>query len=270
MRASLALHTAARRYCLERHAYWSVRYAEIARRGADRERDGHGYTPEALDTFPRYHVLNAIRVELERIDPAGLGDFGAAKAGALRAGEMADDGFTRTPTGAIERRATAEERAAFCGYVAGLSAADLGGVEPLPYRRVLAAAEAGAVWARLREHWRMTEGFWYPLTGGPPGVVAFDAAAFDEGVPPSRLRGILSRRGVGRVWELREYGPQYEQDVSLFEPHYDGAEGYWSAGTLGWVVYASHEGSVTVGGWLLEELQPLWPAWQAHLWRGAS
>lgn len=180
MRASLALHTAARRYCLERHAYWSVRYAEIARRGADRERDGHGYTPEALDTFPRYHVLNAIRVELERIDPAGLGDFGAAKAGALRAGEMADDGFTRTPTGAIERRATAEERAAFCGYVAGLSAADLGGVEPLPYRRVLAAAEAGAVWARLREHWRMTEGFWYPQTGGPPGVVAFDAAAFDE------------------------------------------------------------------------------------------
>jgi hypothetical protein len=266
--AGVALHTTARRYCRERYALWAERYAEIVRRGRDRERDD--YTPEALATFPRYNVLNAIRVELERINPTELVDLEAARVRVLRAGEMANDDFTRKPIGEIDRRALAEERAAFCGYVCGLSPADLGAIEPLPFRRVLAADESDAVWAGLRDRWQIPAGYWYPLAGcAPPRVVAFDANAFSEGAPQGRLRGILERGGVERVWELREHGPEYEQDVSLFDPHYNGAEGYWSSGDLDWIVYASHESSVTVGGWLLDEVQALWPAWRAHLWRGA-
>lgn len=266
----MALHTTARRYCLERYALWAERYAEIVRRGEDRERDGYHYTSDALATFPRYNVLNAIRVELERIDPRELRDFEAAKARVLRAGETANDDFTRKPVGAIDKRATAEERGAFCAYIGGLSPADLLSVAPLPFRRVLTAAESDAVGLRLRERWRIPAGYWYPLADCTlPGVDAFDAHAFNEVAPPDRLQGILGRRGVARVWELREYGPEYEEDVSLFDPHYNGAEGYWSSGALDWIIYASHESSVTVGGWLLEEVQAVWPAWQAHLWSGA-
>jgi hypothetical protein len=267
--AGLAIHTAARHYCLERYSFWAERYAEIVRRRQDRERDGYHYTPEALATFPRYNVLNAIRVELERIDPGELSGFETAKAQVLRAGETANDDFTRKPIGAIDQRATVEERAAFCAYVAALSPADLGAVEPLPFRRVLAADESEAVWSRLQDRWQIGAGYWYPLADCTlPGLAAFDAVAFDEAAPPDRLRGILSRRGVERVWELREYGPEYELAISLFEPHYNGAEGCWSSGALDWIVYASHENSVTVGGWLLEEVKALWPAWQAHLWQG--
>ncbi|MBW3543251.1 MAG: hypothetical protein KY476_23600 [Planctomycetes bacterium] len=270
MEAAVGVHTAARRYCLEQYSLWAGRYAEIVRRGRDRERDGYHYTPEALAMFPRYNVLNAIRVELERIDPAELRDFEAAKERVARAGETANDEFTREPIGAIDQWATAEERAAFCGYVRGLSPADLGAVEPLPFRRVLAAEESEAVWARLRERWQIPAGYWYPLADcSVPGVAAFDSAAFSEGAPSRRLQGILEQRGVGRMWELREYGPEYEQEVSLFDPHYNGAEGYWSSAALDWIVYASHESSVTVGGWLLEEVKAVWPAWQAHLWPGA-
>jgi hypothetical protein len=268
--AGVAVHTAARRYCLKRYAQWSEIYAEIVHRGRDRERGGYHYTPEALGTFPRYNVLEAIRVELERIDPVELGDFEATKARAIRAGQTANDDFTRNPIGSIERKAIADERAAFCGYIAGLSHADLRTVEPLPYRRVLAADESESVWGRLREHWQMPGGYWYPLADCMPlDVAAFDVDAFNEGAPPDRLQAILKRRGLVRVWELREYGPEYEQDVSLFDPHYNGAEGYWSSGALDWIVYASHESTITVGGWLLEEVKALWPSWQAHLWRGA-
>jgi len=269
MEIGAAVHTAARRYCLERYAHWVQRYAEIVRRGRDRERDGYNYTPEALATFPRYNVLNAIRVELERIDPAEFGDFGAAKERVLRAGETANDDFTRKPIGANDRASAAEERAAFCDFVRGLSPAHVGAVEPLPFRRVLATDESDAVWARLRESWKIPAGYWYPLTDcAVPGLVAFDAYSFNEGAPPDQLQGILSRHSVERVWELREYGPEYELEVSLFDPQYNGAEGYWSSGALDWIVYASHESSITVGGWLLEEVKVLWPAWQAHLWRG--
>src|SRR5689334_3408215 len=122
--ASVALHIAARRYCLERHAYWCQRYSEIVRKKGDRQRDGYHYTPEALATFPRYNMLNAIRVELERIDPANLGDAEETRALLVLAGEMAQDEFTQKPIGEIDERAMADERRDFCRYIGGLEKAD--------------------------------------------------------------------------------------------------------------------------------------------------
>jgi hypothetical protein len=266
MNAPEALHTAARRYCLERRVYWCERYSEISRQGRDRQSDGYDYTPEALATFPRYNVLNAIRVELERIALPGLATLEDARALLVAAGAAAKDDFTRNPIGEIDQRAMAEEREAFCRFVGGLKPSDLDAVAALPYRRVLSTDESKSVWSALRARWQIPEGYWYPLTDcTAPDVVAFDAAAFAEAAPPRRLQEILAARGIERVWELREYGPEYEQDVSLFEPLYNGAEGYWSSQALDWVVYASHEGSVTVAGWLLHELKKTCP-WEAIVW----
>lgn len=269
MNASLALHTAARRYCLERHSHWCERYSEIVRKRGDRQHDGYHYTPEALATFPRYNVLNAIRVEIERIDPAELGDADDTKALLVLAGETAEDDFTRRPIGDIDERAMTEERDAFCAYMAGLGATDLNVIETLPYRRVLTADESRSIWSRLRARWRIPEGYWYPLAECIlPDIVAFKTRSFDDAVPYERLRDVLAARRIDRVWQLREYGPEYEEDLTLLEPYYNGAEGYWSSGDLDWIIYASHESSVTVGGWLLSELKVLWPSWQAHVWTG--
>jgi len=54
--------------------------------------------------------------------------------------------------------------------------------------------------------------------------------------------------------------------VSLFQPYYNGAEGYWSSDGLDWIIYASHESSVTVGGWLLEEVKQAWSDWNSRIW----
>jgi hypothetical protein len=230
------------------------------RRG-NRTRDGYDYTPEALATFPRYNILSAIRVEIERMHPDDLGGLEATRARLIRAGQTAEDDFTRRPTGPIDQRAITEEREAFCRFIGGLSPADLSAVEPLPFRRVLAAQEAEALWLRLRLRWQISGDDWYPLADCPlPDVVAFQEHAFRAAAPPDRLQGILGAHGIERVWELREYGPEYELNLSLFEPYYNGAEGYWSSGDLDWIVYASHESSVTVGGWLLDELKAIWPS----------
>jgi hypothetical protein len=264
------LHTAARRYCLERHAYWCEQYSEIVSKRGDRQRDGYHYTPEALATFPRYNVLNAIRVEVERIDPAELGDADNTKALLLLAGQTAEDDFTRRPIGKIDERAMAEEREAFCRYMGALGPSDLDAVGRLAYRRVLTNDESQTIWSRLRSRWQIPEGYWYPLVECklPDDIAAFKTIAFDETVPHERLRDILTTSGIDRVWELREYGPEYEVDCALFEPYFNGAEGYWSSGDLGWIIYASHENSVTVAGWLLRELKAVWPSWQAYVWTG--
>ena len=266
MNASLALHTAARSYCLDRHAYWCERYTEIVRKRGDRQRDGYHYTPEALATFPRYNVLNAIRVELERMDLAKLDDVENTRALLVLAGETAEDDFTRQPIGEIDARAMTEEREAFCGFIDGAKPSDLNAVEALPYRRVLSVPESQSIWSRLRGRWQIPEGYWYPLTECKlSDVVAFKTSSFYEAVATERLRDILAARGIERVWELREYGPEYEEDLALFEPYYNLAEGYWSSGDLDWIMYASHESSVTVGGWLLQDVKAMWPSWQSYV-----
>ena len=269
MDSALALHTAARRYCLDQHAFWCERYSEIVRRHGDRRRDGYHYTPEALATFPRYNVLNAIRVEIERIDPSNLIDSEETRARLVLVGRTATDDVSRKPMGQIDQRAMAEEREAFTRYIGALSPSELMAVEPLPYRRVLTAEESKSIWSPVRGRWQIPEHYWYPLADcALSDVVAFKTRAFEEAMPHERLRGVLAARGIGRVWELREFGPEYELDISLFKPVYDGAEGYWSSGDLDLIIYASHESSVTVAGRLLQEITAIWPSWQAYVWTG--
>jgi len=270
--AAVAIHTAARRYCLDQYREWCERYAELLDRGRDRQRDGYHYTAEALAIFPRYNVLNAIRIEVERLDPDRLSDFGETRAQLLRAGESANDAFTQGSHGPIETRAIAEERAAYGQFVAGLEQASLDGVEPLPYRRVLQMAESEALWSGLGRFWEVPRGgCWYPLAScSLAGIVAFDAPAFARAIRLPDLRLLLASRTIRRVWELREYGPEITVDLELFDPQYNGAEGYWSSEPFDWIIYASHEGSVTVGGWLLDGVQSCWPSWARGVWRGVA
>lgn len=265
MKLPIALHTAARRYCHDRFSFWCDKYSEIVQRRGDRQ--GDGYTAEALATFPRYNLLNAIRVELERIDPEKLDDLDSTRSLLILAGEVAEDESTRPPNGEIETGVMAEEREAFCQYVRKLKPIELDAIENLPYRRALAKEESKSIWEQVRTRWQIQEGYWYPLSDcNLPDIQAFDTEAFDMAVPRETLLKILMARGIGRVFELREYGPEYEEDLALFEPSYNGAEGYWTSNGLEWIIYASHESSITVGGWMLNELKTLWPTWEAHVW----
>lgn len=269
MNLAQSIHTAARRYCIDQFAYWSNRYSILDRQGANRiERgDGWEYSPEALTIFPRYNVLRAIGVEVERLNPEELEDFVETRELLLEVGTTAEDEFTRNPIGKIAATATADEREAFRRFIRELSEVELRAIQPLPYRRVLTSDESKQIWSLLRQKWHIPDGYWYPLTEASlSNIAAFQNKSFYEALPPALLTTILKARDIERLWELREFGVEYELDNSLFDPYYNGAEGYWSSAELDWIVYASHESSVTVGGWLLEEIKARWPSWQAKTW----
>lgn len=266
-----ALHTAARRYCIERFHYWTTRYSEIVSRGADRQRAGGNYTPEALEIFPRYNIIRAIQTETERLNPLSLCDLDTMRVWLINAGESAEDGFTGMPLGEIAQRSTLEERLRFRRYIGRLSSPELDSIEPLPYRRVLTGDESKAIWSRFAARWNISESFWYPLAGSQPrDVVAFESHPFREAEVPERMRDILHIHGIERLWEMTECDLDYELDLSLFQPRYKASEGYWSSGDLDWIVYVSHESTVTIGGWLLDELKTMWPSWQAHEWNPST
>ena len=66
-----ALHTVARRHCIERHAFWAEAYCHLqanARATMSVDELNWSYTDEAYATFPRYLVWEAILAEVERLE----------------------------------------------------------------------------------------------------------------------------------------------------------------------------------------------------------
>ena len=138
----------------------------------------------------------------------------------------------------------------------------------------LAKDERARLWAdvvRTRDI-EQPGAFWYPLVStSRVDVVAFEAVDFHAAVGAVGVRNILARHHVAKVLfspEFDEY-PARVIDLSKADFRYTGAaEGYWCDYSLDWLIYASHEESITLGGaWLIGEVQRLWPQWKEHLWR---
>ena len=164
-----------------------------------------------------------------------------------------------------------KERTQFCVSIESLSTDDLRVIEPLPSRHELGSREQERIWQRLRRHWGLTPQLhWYPLNNVvPPHVLAFQEDWFARSIPPDVLRQILMQRRVRRVWELREGGMphQYEMDVTLLVPWDGGGEHCWTSQKMDWLIYTSHESSITIGGeWLLNLVKQAWPQWEEYLY----
>ena len=85
----------------------------------------------------------------------------------------------------------------------------------------------------------------------------------------AKLSRILGDRGIARLFELREWGNGYELDLELASFTYTGAEGFWKSSDPSWMIYASHESSITFGGdWLIESVLLILPEFERYLYKG--
>jgi hypothetical protein len=266
MNMGLKLHNAARKYCIDRYAHWSTVYSKLNDEGKGRV--GSGYSDEALNTFPRYNVLTAILIEIERIDADNLPEYSELSELLVIAGKIAESIFTERPTSEIKASAMQEERDKFIEAVRGFTQDSIDAIPLLPYRRVLSSSEIMALWPRVRERWGADGTHFYPLTEPTDlSLRAFDECAFHKEFPAQRLHSIVRSWGVERVYQLREYGDDnYLMSVDCWEPQNNGAEGFWFADALDWILYASHHSSLTTGGTLTESILSEWKDANRHEW----
>lgn len=273
MDEQMALHTASRRYCMERAPGLDPRHEEhwYRDRRWTRNRELFIAWDNARGTGAQLIVLGAVLFHIEQVTPSDFLSVDALRAFLIETGRSVGDEQTDSTDPDVERE-TDKERALFCSYIEDLSADDLRAVAPLPYRRVLGQREQERIWQRLKRRWGLTPQLhWYPLQDVqlPPHVVALQEKWFARYVPPDVLRQILMQRRVRRVWELREAGsfPQYEMDVALLVPWDGGGEHCWTSEKMDWILYTSHEGSVTIGGdWLFNLVKQAWPQWEEHIY----
>lgn len=271
--SALILHTAARHYLIDRRTEWIEAYSSVPNQG--RANDGYHYRDDAKNIFPRYNVLQAIRVEVERLDPDDLPELTAVADRLIHAGTHAQDLFTEGDHGDIERRAMDEERSAFVAWVHRTLQELPESVPSMPYRRTLTSDESARWKAGLEQRWGLESGGWWKLIVEPEDgdrVLLLEAETFWEGESAGRataaVRAVLRALGVARIIELREYGPEYEVDLDLFDPAYNGAEGLFTSDGLAWLVFASHEGVSAIGGSIVAPLKREWPEWSEARWQG--
>jgi hypothetical protein len=162
---------------------------------------------QAEDLHPRYHVVDAMLVEVERLDPDRLPAL-AVLADALR--RAADTAEAPIPLAGKGKRAAVEhERAAFRAAIDRLvSGGTTGDQPPLAYRRVLTATEAAHWRDRFARRWGVDGVAWHPMLSStvPEDVLVLRAEPLRDDATVSLLRRALRDAGVRRVIELSESG----------------------------------------------------------------
>ncbi len=124
---------------------------------------------------------------------------------------------------------------------------------------------------RLENEWEVRSHYWFPLVVSgdkkPPHTEAFQATYFEEELTHDTLRQIFESHNITTLFEWREGAMMCEIELAQFHPYYTGLEGFWFTSQLDWLIYASHESSITVGGeWLLLAVQAAWPNWERRVW----
>ena len=261
---ALQLHSALRLRAQDEHRRWSKQYEDSG--ASDRPQ-----SREARALFPRYLIHEAIQEAVERIDSESLSSLPESRARLIAAIHVASTAATvNVIADPIARAAMEEERTSMIAYASDIREEALVQIAPMPYRHVLTASEGTKRWTELATRWGIDDHYWYPLSGNERSdLIAFDAGSFSRDVRPSRLQAALESLGVKRVWEFSESGLSAEIDLALLDPVYTGDEWYWSSIGCDWILYASHESSLAIGGTALKAVQDVWPAWQQHVWTGA-
>lgn len=267
-----ALHTAARRHCTDRTSEWNRRYAQLVAEGRARTTIRAGdweYTDAAYDAISRCNVLRAIFVEVERFVPRDFNSLEEGRAILSLAAETAQNAFTKSETRKTAVRAIEEERSQFATFIRSLTEDQLRCVPPLPFRRVLGDGEHNELHKLFTDKW----GKWYGGCVAPersrPDTMTLHVVAMERSDGCASLRKIFADHHIRRLLELREFDEGHELDLDVAEFAYNGAEGFWTERQMEWMVYASHEASVTFGGaWLVSAVKSSFPEFERYRYRG--
>ncbi|MEO8027359.1 MAG: hypothetical protein ABI823_12845 [Bryobacteraceae bacterium] len=268
----LVLHTLLRQYCITRRDECDSLYRRFILDGSRKEPDLDRFnalveSSEGHRRIVRVQAVEAILRAVERhtFESAQTPDGLAAdvEASASASAVWREEFITES----VVLEALAEERRSFANYLNSLRVNLPRRVDPLPFRRTLQEQETAALWDALNQRWDTTHGYWHPRTGLaiPTDVWVFNET-FAESGGSDTIRTILRNRSVARIFELDRFDERpCEIDADVLEIRYEIPELYWTAQPFDWICYASHEGTVAIGGdWMLSALRQSCPEVDEH------
>jgi hypothetical protein len=134
--------------------------------------------------------------------------------------------------------------------------------------RLLNSNESFQIIQCLKDKWRIT-GFWYPLNNQYPDNQPIVALLDNEFEPfKSTLRDRLLRNNIVQLFHLGEDDSLYEINTDTWEPYYGPkGESFWFDKDQTWVIYVSHENSITfAGNYIIGIVKEIFPEYHKNYW----
>lgn len=253
------LITSARHYCIDNYRFWVEKYSK--------ETSGHNnpYSDNDYNLFPRYNVICAILQGVETLVGQNFTSFETCKQELVKMGENSHSIFTidsnkdlhllgesgqyKSVVGRnnpIESNAMNEERKKFVEFVSSTTIENISEVEPLPYRHRLTDTEMLSVRKQLLKHWNFDGNYWNPIDDKSPKETVFlmEDNLTDE--DRKKIVDYLISNSNERLYVVTEDRIDYEIEFDSFE--IDLYETIVTDKTFEWVIYGSHEETITFGG----------------------
>jgi len=238
--------TLAQMYCRENYSFWIGKYQKELT-GDDYPRK---YTDRDYDTFPRYQTLNAIGKGVALLVGRKFKTFDICVKFILDAADFKDV-YAKNLINPIGNLAIEDEKRKYREYILSISENDLENAEvkKITYERRLGKHESEKIRKSLSEKWGYCK-YWHPLIDGEiPANVLFVMTKYVSTYEGSII-DIIKKISLEKYYEISEFGDDYKYSKENFNlPLYGWfGEIICCDDTFEWVVYESHEGTISFGG----------------------
>jgi hypothetical protein len=242
MTSNEALITAARRYCQDNHSYWTDRYSK-ERTGQDFPE--YTYSDQDYNLFPRYNVLSAIVGQIEMLVGKTFPDLASCREVLVQIGTSAQSPLTGSDN-AIDQAAMEEERNKYRLFIQNISEEELTLVASLPYRRRLNEDERAAVRQQLLERWNYDGEYWDPLVENSPAETLYLSKEQISTADHQSIIDFISTHAQPHLLEVTE--DLTDTEIASSEFHPDCYETVYCDYTYSWLIYGSHESTISFAG----------------------
>lgn len=130
--------------------------------------------------------------------------------------------------------------------------------------RVLSTCESEELRKKVCEEWAWSGHYFYPLqTTSRTDVLAFEGNLLEQILTESAFKALLLTCGISSINWWREIDASEETTVEKFPFFFGHSESFIVDRTLQWLVYWSHEETITFcGEHLISSLKHLVPEWE--------
>lgn len=253
------LITSARHYCKDNFVFWANKYQK------ESSGNNNPYSDNDYNIFPRYNVLTAIQQGVETLVGQEFQSFENCKKQLADIGLRSHSIFTiddnveihllgesgkyKSTSGRqnpIAKKAMTEERVKFVEFINSRTTENISQVEPMPYRHRLTDKEMVLVREQLADIWNYDGDYWNPLDDKCSKETVFlmkDNLTDDDS---RKIGEFIIANSNKRLFEITEDRIDYEIEVDSFNLNL--YETIVTDKSFSWVIYGSHEDTLTFGG----------------------
>ncbi|MDR3292769.1 MAG: hypothetical protein LBT20_01540 [Clostridiales bacterium] len=192
-------------------------------------------------------------------------NFEDCRAQLKQVGQDASDFFTTNITSGAGLQVMNEGRAKFIDFVKNITDEQLESVVELPYGRKLSNEESKMIREKLLQVWNFDGDYWNPLTDNYKGEILVVISEFITDKDIEKIQSFLNVDNINHCYAVDENKNDYECGyISVTS-----CEEVCVDKRLDWLIYSSHEGTVSFAGTpLIAFVKELFIDRKEQLWHG--